>query len=389
MEHNRLVSRRSVLLGGAAAVSAAAVGAGVAAAGPREALERPIKVGVLLDLSGPGSGHGERQVLGLRRMRDLVNDGLMPGHRPVTLVERDTQGTTAATAAAAAALIGQDGVHGLIGTSSPFTVAPLREAAQTAGVPMVNPLIAGLADPTNTFVFTSRAPFGLDLIKAIARDAKRANLRRAATLVGSAWTGPKFDEDLARLAGFGLENAGVAQYEHTATDLRPQLKQLIDTNPDTISVFGLPPSNGLAVAQARELGWKKRIYCSPSASHPLFLSTAGQAAEGVRVLVPWATVHLQAPLLLPNLLTMRLFATTFEAQHGQPGAYPCFAADALGMLTKAYATTDDRAKARDRMESLSYEGVTGVYAPGKNQVGLPDGTLTTAIVRGGRFVLDT
>ncbi|MCP3803435.1 ABC transporter substrate-binding protein [Allokutzneria sp. A3M-2-11 16] len=384
----RVVSRRSVLTGGAAVVSAALAGPGVATAGARAASARPIKVGVLLDLSGPGSGHGERQLLGLRRMRDMVESGALPGHRPVTLVERDTKGTAAATAAAAAALIEQDRVDGLIGTSSPFTVGPLRDAAQAAGVPMVNPLITGLADPTNTFVFTSRAPFGLDLIKAIARDARRDGLRRTATLIGSAWTGPKFDEDLARLAGFGLDNAGVAQFGNTETDFRPQLKQLIAARPDTISVFGLPPSNGLAVAQARELGWTKRIYCSPSASHPLFFSTAGPAAEGVRVLVPWATVHREAPPELPNLRTMRLFASTFEEQHGQPGAYPCFAADALGMLTKAYASTDDRAQARDRLETLSYKGVTGVYTPGNNHVGLPEGTLTTAIVRGGRFVLD-
>ncbi|MCO1580451.1 ABC transporter substrate-binding protein [Crossiella sp. SN42] len=373
-----------MLLGGAAAVSVPFLGATAQAAssGP------PMRVGVLADFTGPGAGHAQRQVLGLRRMCELINAGLLPGHRRVTLIERDTKGSVEVTAAAADALIRREEVHGLIGTSSPATVGALRTAAQTAGVPMVNPLLAGLADPVNDYVFTSRAPFGLDLIKSVARDAAQHKLRRVTILIGSAWVGPVLDADLAKLPGFGLENAGVETFEHGATDMRPQLAKLIAAKPDTISVFGLPPSNGLAVAQARELGWTKRVYCSPSASHPQFLANAGAAAEGVRVLTPWATVYRSAPLTLPNLARMRLFARTFEREHGQPGAYPCFAADALGMLTKAFATTSDRARARDRLANLSYTGVTGVFTPGRNHVGLPDGTLTTVVVRDGKFVLD-
>jgi ABC-type branched-subunit amino acid transport system substrate-binding protein len=78
---------RRVVLGGGLGVAAIPLLGVAAAAG---AGTGPLRVGVLVDLSGPASAHGKRQLLGMRFQADQINaDRKVPG---IELVVRDTQG---------------------------------------------------------------------------------------------------------------------------------------------------------------------------------------------------------------------------------------------------------------------------------------------------------
>lgn len=380
------VSRRTVLAGVAATMSATAVGA---AGRPAHAVDAgPIKVGTLFDLTGPDSGHGARQLAGARHQSWLIENGFLPGHRRVTLLERDTRGDVAVVKAALKELIEQEKVHALVGTSLPTTTATVIEAAQAAGVPLVVPAITGKDPGGHSYVFSSTAAYGADMIRAIAKKQVPLKQTRVATLIGSVWVSPSFYQDLERLPAAGLESVAVEEFVYGTKDFTPQLKTLLAKNPDVIGLHCTPPGNSLAIVQAREMGWTKPIYCSPAAAHPKFLERAGAAAEGVRAIVPWSMVYQDAPGSLSFWRRMNLFSATFESLYGPAGPFPTFTADAVGLLASSFANTDDRAQARDRLEALDYQGVTGHFTPGNNHRGLPDGTLTTAVVRDGKFALD-
>lgn len=383
---SRGVSRRSVLV--ATASAAVAATATVSAEVPAHAAAaEPIKVGTLFDLTGPDAGHGARQLAGARHQSWLIEKGFLPGHRNVTLIERDTKGDVEATKAAVRDLIEQEKVHALVGTSLPGTTATVIDAAQAAGVPLVVPAVTG-GDAANGYVFSSTAEYGADMIRAIAKAQVPLKQTRVATMIGAVWVTPAFYQGLDRLPKAGLESVAVEEYKYGTEDFTPQLKAMLEKNPDVLGLHCIPPGNSLAVSQARELGWTGPIYCSPAAAHPDFLKRAGAAAEGVRSIVPWSMVYRDAPETLSYWQRMYLFSATFEGSHGPAGPNVSFTADAVGLLATAFADTDDRAQARDRLEALDYQGVTGHFTAGQNHRGLPDGTLTAAVVRDGKFVLD-
>src|SRR5689334_2194954 len=125
------VSRRVVLGGGLATIATPAL------AGPAPAAERaavaPLRIGVLLDTSGPAAIHGQRQLLGVRYQAEVINAGRGD---VVRLFVRDTQGDVDITRAHARELLHRYEVDAVVGTSLVPTAIPVMELAQAAGVPM-------------------------------------------------------------------------------------------------------------------------------------------------------------------------------------------------------------------------------------------------------------
>ncbi|GAA3642577.1 hypothetical protein GCM10022267_31480 [Lentzea roselyniae] len=361
------LSRRAVLGGAfAAAASPLVLQTSVAAQD-----QPPLRVGVLVDTSGPASIHGARQLLGVEHQAELIGRG-------VRLDVRDAQGDVANTRKAVAALI-EDRVDALIGTSMPPTAAVVMEAAQATGVPLVVPTSP---PPLPPFVFTS-SPTSPQSRGGIMDALAAASVRRVGLLILDTLATDKALKVYEEQAAIrGLELAAVVKHTMTDTSLTQPMTALVNEKPDGIILATPPPFSALGVRAAHELKWDGVLCCGPPAGHPGFLERAGEAAEGVRVVAPWFVLGDRIPDNLPNSWAVRAFVESFTAKHGPVGTYVGFGADALAMLHHAYTGHRDRERARTTLEHMTFVGLTGVFRmTPDNHAGIDDAALTTLIVR--------
>ncbi|PWK86963.1 amino acid/amide ABC transporter substrate-binding protein (HAAT family) [Lentzea atacamensis] len=368
------LSRRAALGSGLAAAVSPLFGATSGAAE-----EKPLKIGVLVDTSGPASIHGERQLLGVRYQAELIGRG-------VQLDVRDTKGDVGTTRAEAVALL-RDGVDGLIGTSMPATAAVVAEEAQTAGVPLVVPTT--VLPPLPPFAFSSAAT-PLQARRQCMRAVRGASARRTALLIADTLaTDQALKVYAEQAAAEGVELVTVTKFTTSATTLTEPVTTLLEQKPEAVIVAAPPPFNGLAARTLRELKWPGVICCGPAAGHPGFLQAAGEAAEGVRVPAPWLLLADRIPDTVPNSWVVRAFVASFVPKHGPVGTFLGYGVDAVGMLYHAYAGHRDRQRARATLEHMTYVGVSGVFRMSPdNHSGLDDAALMTFRARNGQWVAD-
>ena len=344
----------------------------------------PLRVGVLLDTSGPASIHGKRQLLGVQYQASVFGAG---GDERMQLVVRDTAGKVDVTTANMKALLEKDRIDAVIGTSMEATTLAAVDLAQAAGVPMIAPTT--ISPPRQSFVFCCAATTE-QVARHLMRSLGRAGMRRVGMLVLDTLRTPHRMENFEKEAtASGVRLVAVEQF--SATDkLSAPLKALAGASPDAIVPVTPPPFNSECVKELRALRWPGRIYCGPSAGHPAFLETAGDAAEGVRLVTPWSLLGDRVPDARPNGWAIREFVAGFTPRNGPIGAFVGYGADAASMLHHAFFGHRDRNRARENLEHLNYIGVTGNYRmTPANHAGLDDDALTTNIVHHGSWESDT
>jgi len=360
MPHPAL-TRRSVL-----GVALGALAAPLLAAAAR-ANAAPIRVGVLLDTSGTYAGIGARQLLGAEYQAGATE-----------LLLADTAGDAALASAAADRLIAE-GVHALVGGSTPWTAAAIAAAGERGRAPVV--LTGNGWTPRESFVFRAGVPLPMSFDAAMSATAGLRLARIQQDLLHST-RGDRLLEKAAEDNGVTLADRVFAPSD--GGDLRPVVAELLRCAPDVVHISALPPFDGMAVRAIGELGWRGKVHCGPDTGTPGFFADAGGAAEGVRVAAPWSAAWDLAPTATRSRL--RAFADGFESTHGPLDTHAAFGADAVAMLQAAFTGHDDRVAARDRLAALTHAGLTGVYAmTNEDHGGLAEGSLTMLTAREGRW----
>lgn len=344
----------------------------------------PLRIGVFLDLSGPGQIQGRRQLLGINHRSQVLNQG---SDEQLHLDVIDTRGERSRTRAEALRLISERHLEALVGTSAPGTSAVLAEVGQSAGIPVVMPS-AG-ETPAQPYAFRSGVPVAAATTRMLTALGK-AGLSRVAALSTVSNSPPSaWDDFRHEMAQHGLHLTDHQEFRPSVPDLREPLKTLLATGPDVLAVFTTPPHNGIAVQDARALGWSGPIFCSPAAGHPEFVKAAGAAIEGVRVVAPWVLAWRDAPATLPNGWAIRELATAFEAASGPVGTYVAYGAEAITMLHHAYYGHRSAPRARTELESMVHVGAVGVATmTPANHAALTTDCLTVARWQDDRWSVD-
>ena len=149
----------------------------------------------------------------------------------------------------------------------------------------------------------------------------------------------------------------VESYPSDAIDFRSQLTKLLNANADTILLAAQGEvSGGTIVKQARELGYEGPIYSEVVATGPSALSIAGEAATGLRAVVP-----------NPDLETDvgREFLASFNSRYGGVAPWPWFqgsAYDGVYIAAECLRQTNDDQDAdgfRDCLYNLTWSGAIG------------------------------
>jgi branched-chain amino acid transport system substrate-binding protein len=288
MKHRFFPIRRRVLQG-----IVAVAAAGVLTA-PAFAAEAPLKIGLILPLTGPFASTG-KQIEAACRLYIAKNGDTVAGRKVELIVKDDTGLAPETTKRIAQELVVQDKVTVLAG----FGLTPLALAAAPvateAKVPMVVMAAATGMIPTRS-PFIVRTGFTLPQVTApIAEWALKNKIKRVVTMVTD--YGPGLDAEKTFVTVFKAGGGEIVESIKTPLrnpDYAPFLQRAKDAKPDALFVF-VPSGEGLAVMkQFDERGLKQagvKLIGTGDVTDDDLLESMGAPAVGVITSFHYSAAH--------------------------------------------------------------------------------------------------
>jgi len=244
---------------------AALLAVGITGAAQAQQGREPIKVGVLLGLSGPAAAPAQSVLYGVRMWAKELNDSGGLIGRPVQIVQADDQFNPAQGINEARRLTQNEKVHMVIGPQAShlgLAVAPVMNQAQiiwssTSVTPDLNfktaPMHFSGVFNTQSFV-AAMVGFARNQLKVkrVALIADNGAASKAAV-----------EEFRKQLPAAGLELVAYAEHETRTADAAPQLLTLRRANPELLlQQSSTGEDGGMVVKSMQDIGWNVPVLSS-------------------------------------------------------------------------------------------------------------------------------
>ena len=248
----------------------------------------PYRIGVMDSVTGPGQSYGTVLVQAKQMAVDEINAGGGIDGRMLELVVEDSKCSPKDAITAYNKLTDVDGVKIILGTSCSGAMLGAAPLAGEDGVVMLsasatNPDIADAGD----YIFRTAindSNLGIDTGNTMWSDG----VRTIATIneLTDYAEGVRLTS-VQRFEELGGSVAVSEAYSSDVTDFRTQLTKLIGESPDAIHVAAQSEfTGGTIVKQLRELGFSGPIYGESVVSGTQALEIAGDAAAGLKAIIP-------------------------------------------------------------------------------------------------------
>jgi branched-chain amino acid transport system substrate-binding protein len=246
---------------------------------------RPIKIGSMVDLSGPLASVGRPYAQGIRDCVDWINSQGGAAGRPFELYEADTAYNVRRGLAAYRKLVYEVGIVANQGFGTAVTEGLIRFAAKDELPYFSASYSAYLSDPEKApYNFFIAADYSTQLRAALKffeeRWPKRGRPRVAFVYPDHPYglapipAGKKYARNL------GFEIVGQENVALKAIDAVPQLKALQAKKPDMIWIGGTTPSTALILTDAHRLGIPASFFINIWGVDETIFRLAGEACEG-------------------------------------------------------------------------------------------------------------
>ncbi|GAA1422584.1 ABC transporter substrate-binding protein [Agrococcus citreus] len=234
-----------------AALAIAAVGAltlaGCSAAGDdgEAAPADPLRIGVIVPLSGAAGPNGGHVLAGIEAQVSLINDAGGIDGRMIEVVSRDDQSTPATGVSAATDLV-EEGVDVVMGGwNSPVTLAiqPVLVRADVLNITSIpqNASILGGADPTAIRMNAGNAIGGYTAATYIAEEL---GAQRVAMMLQNDAYGIDAGAFVRQNLPDSVEVVSEELFEYTDTDFRVAISNVVASNPDALYTANAAESSG-------------------------------------------------------------------------------------------------------------------------------------------------
>lgn len=346
----------------------------------------PLKIGVLIALSGPAAAYGSEERRAIEAVAKRVNaEGGIKG-RPIELIVRDTKTNPTEAARLANQVILDDRVIAIIGATTGSETLSFAELAMREKVP-VFPMVGtqSVTDPNEAFskwVFRMSVPIAVDLPATRSRMVADGHKRAAVFSEEDAY-GKQGSEMFANLSREkrDLEIVANVSAPKAATDLTAVATTIRNAKPDAI--FMATASTGSAGAflrKVQEVGLNVPVYGLAGIVQSQIIKNGGKAAEN---LIAPALVNPDEAGPLADLFTL------MKDHGGVTGFGALLGANAMaGVVTGLRSGATTGAALRDAMETV---GPIKAYAAGPIQFSKTDHdgwgprTLFFVTIRNGKF----
>lgn len=269
-------------------LSAVALAASVFAGGAM-AQDEPVKLGVMLPLSGPAALAGTSILEGIQFAADENNaNGGVLG-RQVKLFIEDDEGSATKGVTAVRKLIEQDGVAAINGTYVSGVALAATKVAREFNVPMIS---AGSTSSDVTDFNEAGDPWFFRAFPGSREQARQSaedmvvklDAKKVAVLHENSVYGKSLSDSLAsNISDVGGEIILTESYNPDERDFYSVLTSVRASQPDAIYIAGLMDAGAQIIKQSAELGVDSQIMGSGSMMSDKLIELAGPASEGFAV----------------------------------------------------------------------------------------------------------
>ena len=318
----------------------------------------PFVIGAMDSLTGPGESYGNPiSRAKLLAVEEINAAGGVNGRMLVVILE-DSGCAPADAITAYNKLTDVDGVRIILGTTCSGAMLGAAPLAEEDGVILLSPSATSpdIAD-AGDYIFRTAindAQLGDDIGNTLWSDG----IRSLATIT----EGTDYAEGARRTAVARFEDLGgsvVAEEGYTSEtiDFRTQLTKLFAENPDGLLVAAqTEAAGGTIIKQARELGYTGPIYSEIVPTGPGALSIAGDAATGLKAIIPTPDL---------DTTTGMRFLEKYRERYGESAPWPWFmgsAYDGVYIAAECLRETEDDQDAdgfRTCLNELTHSGAIG------------------------------
>jgi branched-chain amino acid transport system substrate-binding protein len=335
-----------------------------ASGGAPAAEEGLIKIGAILDITGPGASLGvpERQTLELLH-EQLEAEGGING-REVELLIEDNQSTEDGAAKAMSKLVNEEEVDIVLGASRTGPSLAMRPIAENSETPMISMAANQAIVDGSEWVFKTAQNDRVVIERMIGYMEEQGW-----KTIGLARDASGFGEGVAETfneigAGAGIEVIATEKFAPDATDFTAQMVNLRDAGADVNVIWGIPPAAGLAQKAYRQLGIETPVMQSHGIGNQVFLDTAGDSADGLVAPLGRLVVADQLPEDDPQKEVIAQFIADYTEKFGMgPSTFSGHAYDAWMLAVNAIEEVGtDPQEIRDHLEQVTdFVGISGVF----------------------------
>lgn len=358
-------------------IALAACGGNTSTQGAAGKLPAAIKIGAPFDLSGSAAiaGVGTAELEGVRLAVDEINSSkFLPGSK-IDLTAVDTRADKAQAVSQTIDLIQRQKVDAVVGYSLTPSFLAAGPNAQDAKVPVVTVGLsaAGVTD-VGDYIFRIYPPLTQLFDSGDKSFVSAYSPKTAAylydsdtvTTVGQA----QFRKD--RLEKMGIKTVATQTALSSATDVRAQLTQIKNANPDVLVVDVDSGQWSLVLNQYRDLGLSTQIFGDLGLQNKTVLQNAGKVAQCAVFSSTWDISSKAGKN--PHFIQL------FRSKHGgqDPDNFNAWGYDAMWLMATAVKNVGsvDHAKVRDELVRLrDFQGALGVYQFDQNRIPTQKGVL--------------
>lgn len=330
----------------------------------KPASSEPIRVGVVLSLTGPYAALGTAEKNALELESDALNRAGGIDGRKIELVIEDDGTDEAKAVAATTKLIDQDKVVAIIGASGTGQSMAMRGDVDRAGIAQIS--MAGGTVITSTFdSLVYQTPWSNTIVVPYVLQAiKDAGYAKIALLADTGGYGKDGSAVIKSDAGeFGIKIVDSQTFNPGDTDLSAQLTKIKSSGAEAVLLWTAGKEGALAVKGARDLGITVPFFGGSGQARKEFIDGAGPAAEGLvfgtgKSLVPanWGKES-------KEYATLNDFAVRYEAAYGNtPDIFAGHAFDAFNIVVGALKSAGPDADAAAVAKAV--EGTKGLIGFG-------------------------
>lgn len=355
----------------------------------------PIKIGVILSVTGPASFIGEQEKNTITMLAEEINKrGGIKG-RPIEVLIEDSKSEETQSVLAAKKLIERDRVVAIIGPSTTGESMAVIPIVSQAKIPMVS-LAAGtgITEPVKEryWIFKT-AQYDRSAVEAIYNYLKKKGITKVGILTIATAFGDQGRKALLELAPkYGIQVVADERYKPKDSDITVQLMKVKNAGAQAVINWSVGPEQVIVTKNWYDLKLGIPLFQSHGWGSKRNLELAGKAAEGVIAPLGRVVVWEKLPKNHPQKNVIERYVKSYlDKYKTEPGTFGGHAYDAFMMVVEAIEKVGpDPAKIRNYLENniKNWPGISGIFhmSP-EDHCGLDATSFEMVIVKNGDWEL--
>jgi branched-chain amino acid transport system substrate-binding protein len=317
-----------------------------------------VKLGVVGPLTGPVAVGGIQTKYGLELAKDEINSrGGIPGVGEIEFIYEDDKCVPPESGNAVNKLVYRNKVLAVIGSVCSSSTMAGMIVSQKAKTPQITAVSTSpaITQKGNKWIFRSSIA---DVTRAGAL-AEFAVKKLKKTKVGIIHDADDYGRDGAyafadKLKEFNIEPKVIESFNRKDKDFSGQLSKMAKQGVEVLVIWGLPEESALIAKQVKAMNLNVQIMGGDPVANSRFIELAGPAAEGAMTGIGFVPTNPDPKVQAFISEIQKRYKTSVT--NVVANAYDC-----LYILAKAIEKSGaDKAKLRDALAGIRYEGITGV-----------------------------